>query len=85
MIDTIERNRVPVNRYKGEIFCSRFGLNIDAYDNPEGNKALFDIIFLIDGTRSVAEIAATCKVSVDSVSRVVDELLQRGLVDFEEN
>ena len=49
MIDAIEGNQVPVNRYQGEIFCSRYGLNIDAYANPEGNRALFDIIFLIDG------------------------------------
>jgi aminopeptidase-like protein/aminoglycoside N3'-acetyltransferase len=84
MIDDIEGNRVPVNLYQGEIFCSRYGLNIDAYDNPEGNKALFDIIFLIDGTRSVAEIARICSVSIDSARRVVEELSQRGLVKYAE-
>jgi aminopeptidase-like protein/aminoglycoside N3'-acetyltransferase len=82
MIDAIESSRVPVNRYQGEIFCSRYGLNIDAYANPEGNRALFDIIFLIDGTRSVAEIARICGVSVESAHRVVEELRQLGLVDY---
>jgi aminopeptidase-like protein/aminoglycoside N3'-acetyltransferase len=84
MIDGVEGNQVPVNRYQGEIFCSRYGLNIDAYDNPEGNRALFDIIFLIDGTRSVAEIARICSVSVDSARRVVEELHQRDLVEYAE-
>jgi aminopeptidase-like protein/aminoglycoside N3'-acetyltransferase len=84
MIDAIEGNRVPVNRYQGEIFCSRYGLNIDAYTNPQGNQALFDIIFLIDGTRSVAEISRICKLSLDSVQRVVEELLQLGLVEYPE-
>jgi aminopeptidase-like protein/aminoglycoside N3'-acetyltransferase len=82
MIDTIEANQVPVNRYQGEIFCSRYGLNIDAYANPEGNRALLDIIFLIDGTRSVAEIARVCGVSVESAHRVVEELHQHGLVEY---
>jgi aminopeptidase-like protein len=82
MIDTVEGNQVPVNRFKGEIFCSRFGLNIDVYANPEGNRTLFDIIFLIDGTRSIAEIAHICKVSIESVRGVVEQMCQLGLVDY---
>jgi len=82
MIDTIEGNQVPVNRYQGEIFCSRYGLNIDAYANAEGNRALFDIIFQIDGTRSVAEIARVCRVDVESVRFAVEELRQLGLVEY---
>jgi aminopeptidase-like protein len=82
MIDAIEGNQVPVNRYQGEIFCSRYGLNIDAYANPEGNRALFDIIFLIDGTRSIAEIARVCNISVESARRVVEELHRLDLVEY---
>lgn len=82
MIDSIEGNQVPVNRYQGEIFCSRYGLNIDAYSNPEGNRALFDIIFLIDGTRSISEIARVCKISVESARHVVEELHRLDLVEY---
>jgi aminopeptidase-like protein/aminoglycoside N3'-acetyltransferase len=85
MIDTVEGNRVPVNRFQGEIFCSRYGINIDAYTSPESNQALFDIIFLIDGTRSVAEIARICNVSIESASRVVAELRQLRLVEYAGN
>jgi aminopeptidase-like protein/aminoglycoside N3'-acetyltransferase len=85
MIDAVEGNRVPVNRFQGEIFCSRYGLNIDAYSNPEGNRALFDIIFLIDGTRSVAEIARKCNISVESAQHVVEELRQLDLVEYANN
>jgi aminopeptidase-like protein/aminoglycoside N3'-acetyltransferase len=82
MIDALEGNRVPINRYPGEIFCSRFGINIDAYDNPEGNKALFDIMYLIDGTRSVPEIARICSISVQAASKTIDELHRLGLVQY---
>ena len=82
MIDALEGNQVPVNRYKGEVFCSRYGLNIDVYANLEGNRALFDIIFLIDGTRSVAEIARVCGISVESARAVVERLRDLGLIEY---
>lgn len=82
MIDAIEGNQVPVNSFRGEIFCSRFGLNRDAYADPEGNRALFDMIFLIDGTRSIAEIARICNISLESAQGVVEKLRQRGLVEY---
>jgi len=82
MIDCVEANRVPVNLYQGEVFCSRYGLNIDVYTNPEGNRSLFDIIFLIDGTRSVAEIARVCGISIESAQGVVEQLRQLELVEY---
>lgn len=82
MVDAIERNEVPVNLFKGELFCSRYGLHIDAYSNPEGNRAFFDILFLVDGSRSVAEIARICGISVESVRSVIEELVRRGLVAY---
>ena len=72
---------IPINRFKGEPFCSRFGVNIDCYANPEGYRALFDILYLIDGTRSVATIAAECGISVGSALETIDELRLRGVVD----
>jgi aminopeptidase-like protein/aminoglycoside N3'-acetyltransferase len=82
MIDAVEGNAIPVNRFKGEIFCSRYGLNVDAYTDREGNRALFDVLFLIDGTRSEAEIARICNLPVDSVRRLVEELRRLDLVEF---
>jgi aminopeptidase-like protein len=82
MLDTFENNLIPRNRFKGEIFCSRYGLHIDAYANPEGNRALLDIINLVDGTKSVAEIAKSCGVSFESVRNVIKRLHERDLVQF---
>ncbi|MGC1421011.1 MAG: DUF4910 domain-containing protein [Terracidiphilus sp.] len=82
MIDAIETNEVPVNLFQGELFCSRYGLHIDAYSNAEGNRALFDILFLIDGTRSVNEIARICGISLESVRLVLEELRTRKLIAY---
>ena len=78
----IDASTIPVNRYPGEPFCSRFGVNIDAYANPEGYRALFDIIYLIDGTRDVATIAAQCGISVSSAAATIEELTRRGVVEI---
>jgi hypothetical protein len=69
-----------VNRFAGEVFCSRYGIHIDAFTDPEGHKALFDLLFLIDGTRSVADLAAECGIFFDAARRTVDELRRCGVV-----
>jgi aminopeptidase-like protein len=81
-MSAIDGSTVPLNRYPGEPFCSRFGVNIDAYANPEGYRALFDIIYLIDGTRDVATIASECGVSVASAAATIEELARRGVVEL---
>ena len=82
MINAIETNEIPVNLFHGEVFCSRYGLHIDAYSNPEGNRALFNILFLVDGTRSVSEIARICGISVEVTRSVLEELRVRGLIAY---
>jgi aminopeptidase-like protein/aminoglycoside N3'-acetyltransferase len=82
LIDAIESSEVPINLFEGEVFCSRYGLHIDPYVNPEGNRALFDILFLVDGTRSVAEIARMCNISETATRSVLEELRVRGLIAY---
>ena len=82
MIDTLERNRVPINRYQGEVCCSRHGVHIDPSTNPEAHRALFKTMDLIDGTRSIVQIARECGAEVDAVQTVMDELFRRRLIDY---
>ena len=80
MLELVDANITPVNRYPGEICCSRYGIHVDPATNPAGNKALFDALFLIDGTRSVARIADECGVPFASVAGIVEQLRSHGLV-----
>lgn len=82
MIDTLESNRVIENRFQGEPFCSRYGIHMDAYANPEGNRALFDIMFLIDGTRTVADVADACGISFTAARDTLAELRRHGLIEL---
>lgn len=82
MIETLEANRVPVNRFKGEVCCSRYGLHTDWWTDPEGHRASFRIMDLIDGTRSIVQIAKACGVRVETIRSLLDALQARGLIEY---
>ncbi len=73
-------SRVPINHFKGEIFCSRYGLHLDFAIDPERHRAFFNILYLIDGINSVAEIAQRCNTSEKAVEETLKVLAQHGLV-----
>jgi aminopeptidase-like protein len=77
---TLERKLVPVNRFQGEVFYSRRGVFVDPYTNPQGHRTHFNIMDIIDGTRSIADIARELGFFFGDVHRVVAELARRDLV-----
>jgi aminopeptidase-like protein len=75
---------VPINKFAGEICCSRYGLHIDWYSDPDAHKAMFAVLDLVDGTRSLAQIAEATGQSVEVVTRVLDRLEARNLIGYGE-
>ena len=82
MLKRFESNLYPVNLFRGEVFCSRYGLFIDFYKDPKNNLKLFDIMHCIDGTRTILEIANHCDVTFDDVEQVITNLKKHHLVDL---
>ncbi len=82
MLEVLEQNRTPVNRFQGEVFCSRYGIFRDWYTDREGHRALFSTMHLIDGTRSVVQLAREAGVPFSEAHRVVMELERHGLVEL---
>jgi aminopeptidase-like protein/aminoglycoside N3'-acetyltransferase len=82
MIQTLEADRIPVNKFKGEVFCSRYGIHIDWYTNPQGNESFVDVMHRIDGTRSIAQIARECGISFEAAAGVVSTFHREGLVEY---
>jgi aminopeptidase-like protein len=75
-----ERNQYVVNQFKGEIYCSGYGIWIDYRVNPEGHRRLFEIMERCDGERTVADIATELDISFQAVWEVVSLLLEKDLV-----
>jgi len=82
IIQALEDDVVPLNRYKGEAFCSRFGIFLDQITDTKAHDELFGVMDLIDGTRSVSELAAARGIPMPTVKTILDELQRHGLVTF---
>ncbi len=82
LLQNFENNQFVVNLFKGEIFCSGYGIWIDYRVNPEGHRRLFEIMERCDGTGTIADIAANLGIPYQSVWDVVKLLESKDLVYF---
>jgi len=82
LIQAWERNVYVVNNFKGEIFCSGYGIWIDYRHNPEGHRRLFEIMERCDGQRTVADIAVELNIPFQAVWEVVEIFASKGLVEY---
>lgn len=82
MIDTFEANLTPVNKFKGEIFCSRYGLSFDFDKDPEWSQAFCEIMILMDGTRTVLEIADACGISFSMAKSIIDKYYEHSAIEY---
>jgi aminopeptidase-like protein len=80
LIEAWENNQYIVNNFKGEIFCSGYGIWIDYRINPDGHRRLFEIMERCDGEHTVADIATELAISFQSVWEVVELLKSKELV-----
>jgi len=80
LLQAWERNQYVVNNFKGEVFCSGYGIWIDYTVNPEGHRRLFEIMERSDGERTVSDIATELDISFQSVWNVVNMLQEKGLI-----
>ncbi len=82
LIQAWERNQYVVNHFKGEIFCSGYGIWVDYRVNPEGHRRLFEIMERCDGEHTLADIAAELEIPFQAVWEVVSLLESKELVSL---
>jgi aminopeptidase-like protein len=80
LIDAWERDQFIVNNFKGEIFCSGYGIWIDYRTNPQGHRRMFEIMERCDGGRTVSDIAAELDIPFQAVWEIVNLLVEKELV-----
>jgi len=85
LIQAWERNQYIVNRFKGEVFCSGYGIWIDYRQNPEGHRRLFEIMERCDGEHTVADIAVELSIPFQAVWEVVALLRDKELISLSRN
>jgi aminopeptidase-like protein len=82
LIHAWEANQYVVNKFKGEVFASGYGLWIDYRQDPEGHRILFQVMEHCDGEHTLADIACELDTTFQAVEGVVNLLAEKGLVYF---
>lgn len=80
MVDAWESNGIPLPKFRGEVFCSRYGIHIDPTAQPDLHRHFFSIMDQVDGRQDVAAIAARCNASAESVEESLALLRRHDLV-----
>jgi len=82
MLDYLEKDEIVVSHYKGEVFCSRYGLHVDWFSDREGNDRMFDIMYQFNGRNTVSQIAVATGATFGQVRDLADRMALHGLVSF---
>ena len=83
-VQVIERDRVFMNRYKGEPCVSRHGLSYPVQHQDERDETKFLVkkcMHEFDGTRSLLEIAEKWDAPFDRVESIADGFHRAGLIE----
>jgi aminopeptidase-like protein len=84
LVDILETDRVVDARCRGEIFCSRYGLEIDWAGDRDGTARLFEALDRIDGGHTISEIARSTQLPYPRVRQLMADLERHGLVALRE-
>lgn len=78
----INTNYVPKRKFKGPIMLSRFGLWVDWRENKELNQKTEEIMFMLEGDKSIIDIAFELDLNYEEVKSYVDKILEKNLVEI---
>lgn len=84
IVDNLERDYVPVLKQPGPVFLSGYGLYPDWRNKPELEpiwESYLDVMYEIDGKRSMAEISQHKEVPLEHVAYWTDVFAEKGLLD----
>lgn len=80
ILDVIEKDYYPLRNFKGPIFLSKFGLWIDWRENKKLNENMEQIMLLLEGDKSIFDIAEEIGLEFNEVLTYVNKFLENGLI-----
>jgi aminopeptidase-like protein len=84
IVEVLETDRVPVRRYDGPVYQSRFGLYVDPARDRGGARQVEKRQVLMDGERSCLDIAVALDEDYFVVREFAETLAAHGLVEWRE-
>ena len=80
ILDILNRNYVPYRQFKGPLFLSRYGSWVDWRENRKLNLSLDNIMNLMEGEKSVLDLAMELDIPFDDLYQWLEKLYQNGLI-----
>ena len=77
MIKILDRDYIPVRKFKGPLFLSRYGLWVDWRVNKELNLNLEQIMLRLEGNKSVFDIAEELEMDFEIVFEFLEKLFEK--------
>ncbi len=81
VVEVLETDFVPVRRFRGPLYLSRFGLYIDPKLDRKGYENLESIQILMDGSRSCFDISYELDVDFFFVRSFCESVQEKGLLE----
>ena len=78
---TLEANYYPRRSFKGPVMLSRHGLWVDWRIDRELNLATEKIMMMLEGDKSVIDIAFELGLPLETVRRYLDRFAEAGLIE----
>ena len=81
IVEVLESDFVPVPKFRGPLYLSRFGLYIDPKNDPKGYENIEAIQILMDGDRSCFEISNQLGLDFFYVRKFCEKVFAKGLLE----
>ena len=81
IIEVLETDFVPVRKFRGPLYLSRYGLYIDPKLDRKGYDNLEQIQMLMDGNRSCFDISHELDVDFFFVRRFCEQVYEKQLIE----
>ncbi|MBH63997.1 MAG: hypothetical protein CL569_16430 [Alphaproteobacteria bacterium] len=79
--NALEGNYYPRRKFKGPVMLSRYGLWVDWREDRALNQATEKIMLMLEGDRSLIDIAHETELPFATIRQFVDRLLEADLVE----
>jgi len=81
IVDVLETDSIPIPKYKGPVYLSRFNLYVDANLDRKAYDNLEYIQILMDGSRTCFDIAHELDIDFFFVRDFCQQLIENNLVE----
>lgn len=81
LVHVIEQDFIPVRKFRGPIFFSRYDLWIDWRTDPKANEKMTQLMYLLEGDMTVFQIAQKLNMDFKKTLGIINKFYDQGLIE----